>query len=136
MNHILALGPAEFTHAVRRFQAYGNSPGAMERHCRARGERASERVCQRLHALERELGIDLGALCGRFAAREEPHVTAFERSVLETLLEWGRPLPAGPVLLVHVNRVRALNALVERRVLELRAGALRLARAEGRAGPV
>lgn len=136
MKHILALGPAEFTHAVRRYRAYGNSPVDMERRCRARGEWASERVCQRLHALERAFGVDLGALCGRFAARDEPHVTAFERSVLESLLEWGRPEPAGPVVLVHVDRVRALNALVQRRVLELRAGALRLTKAEGRTGPV
>jgi hypothetical protein len=137
MDHVLALGPAEFAHAVRRFRSYANSPSAIARHHRRRGEHACERVCRRLHELERRLGIDLGALCARFAAREEPHVSAFERAVLDCLAEWGRSTPSGPVLLVRVDRVRTLNALVERRWLELRDGILRAARAaEGRADPV
>jgi hypothetical protein len=137
MDHILALGPAEFTHAVRRFRAYGNSPAAIARHHRRRGEIACASLCRTLHSLEQRLGIDLGALCARFAARHDPHVSAFERGVLEALAEWGRPTPSGPVLLVHVDRVRTVNALVERRWLELRARALRRARApEERADPV
>ena len=137
MEHVLALGPAEFAQAVRRYRAYGNSPAAMARHFRARGEHACERLCRKLHAVEREIGVDLGALCARFAARDEPYVTAFERSVLGSLAEWGRPAASGPVLLVHVDRVRALNALVERRVLDLRAAVLGGARtSEERADPV
>ncbi len=137
MTHVLALGPAELALAVRRYRAYGNSPAAMARHFRERGERACERLCRRLHALECELDVDLGALCARFAVRGEPHVTDFERSVLESLAEWGCPLASGAVLLVHVDRVQALNALVEGRVLELRAAVLDNARpAEGRADPV
>jgi hypothetical protein len=137
MTHVLVLGPAELALAVRRFRAYGNSPAAMARHFRERGERACERLARRLHVLERDLGVDLGALCARFVAREDPDVTEFERDVLESLAEWGSPLPSGPVLLVHVDRVQALNALVEGRVLELRAALLESIRpAEGRADPV
>ncbi len=133
--HVLALSPAEVAHAVKRFQAYENSPAAIARHFHNRGEWARERVCRMLHALELEVGIDLGALCGRFAAREEPGVSAFERAVLELLVE--RPAPGGdgmPALLVHVDRVRAVNELVERRVLQLREEALGLARALERRG--
>jgi hypothetical protein len=137
MTHVVALGPAELALAVRRFQAYGNSPAALARHFRERGEHACERLARRFHALERDLGIDLGALCARFVARQDPHVTELERDVLESLAEWGHPLPSGPVLLVHVDRVQALNALVEGRVLELRAALLtRVRPKEGRADPV
>jgi hypothetical protein len=137
MDHILALGPAELALAVRRFRAYGNSPAAMARHFRERGERACERLARRLHALECELGVDLGALCARYLAREDPQVCELERDVLENLAEWGRPLASGPVLLVHVDRVQALNALVEGRILDLRAALLESVRpTEGRADPV
>lgn len=136
--HILVMSPAEVAHAVKRFQAYRNSPAAIARHFKNRGERARERVCRMVHTLEVELGIDLGALCGRHAAREEPGVSPFERSVLDFLAQWvtlaGAP---APVLLVRVDRVRAVNALAEGRALELREEALSLARAlERRANPV
>jgi hypothetical protein len=131
--HVLALNPAEVAHAVKRFRAYRNCPAAIARHFRNRGERARERTCRRVHALEKELGIDLGALCGRYVDRDEPEVTAFERAVLEWLAEWARPVDGdGEVLLVRVDRVRALNALAEGSALELRQQALVLARARQR----
>jgi hypothetical protein len=112
--HVLALDPAQVAHAVKRFQAYRNSPARIARHFRNRGELARERICRGVHAVELELGIDLGALCARFAAREEAGVSPFERAVLEHLAEWadvhdGRA--SQRVLLIHVERVRALNRL-------------------------
>ena len=135
---ILALSPAEVAHAVRRFRAYDNSTAKIVRHFRNRGERALERACRLLYALEVRFGIDLGALCGRFMAREEPGVSGFERAVLEMLAEWSHPpTAAGRVLLIHVDRVRMLNALAEGDTQALREQALALARAlERRAGPV
>lgn len=128
--HVLALSPAQVAHAVKRFRAYRNSPSAIARHFRNRGERARERLCGLVHRLEIELGIDLGALCGRFVAREEPGVPAFERAVLEWLAHWATPAGGeGEVLLVRVDRVRTLNALAEGGALELREEALVLARA-------
>jgi hypothetical protein len=136
--HILALSQSEVAHAVKRFLAYRNSPTAIARHFRNRGERARERACRLVHALELELGIDLGALCGRFMERDEPGVTPFERAVLDWLARWARlPGVADPVLLIRVDRVLTLNALAEGASGQAREAALLLARAlERRGDPV
>ncbi|MBA2564378.1 MAG: hypothetical protein H0V09_02995 [Gemmatimonadetes bacterium] len=135
--HILVLTPAEVAHAVKRHQAYGNSPGAIARHFRNRGERAREHVCHMVHVLERRLGIDLGALCSRYVSRLDPGVDPFVRAVLESLAEWVEPREGGgPVLLVHVHRVQRLNELAEGAALERREQALLLARVlDRRPGP-
>ncbi len=126
--HVLALSPAAVAHAVRRFQAYGNSPSAIARHFRNRGEHARERICRMVHALESEHGIDLGALCTRFQARLEPGVTPLERGVLELLAHWTGGGRGGPELLViHVGRVQALNALADGDLSALRDEEVQLA---------
>ena len=130
--HVLSLSPAAVHHAVRRHRAYGNSPARIALHYRRRGERARERICRMVHALEIRHGIDLGALCARFEARGEPGVTSFERAVLDALAQWVHPREGAPALLVHVDRVLALNALVEREEQRLRAEAVGLAPAVGR----
>jgi hypothetical protein len=133
--HVLALSQSEVAHAVKRYLAYDNSPRAIARHFRNRGERARERTCKLVHALELELAIDLGALCGRFVTREDPGVSEFARAVLESLAEWTQlPERTGDVLLVHLDRVRLLNALAEGATEKMRAAALDLARALERRG--
>lgn len=128
--HILALSPAEVAHAVKRFLAYRNSPAAIRRHFANRGEHARERICRRIHAAEIELGIDLGALCGRFATRDEPGTSPIARTLLELLAGWATvPEAGGDVLLVRVDHVRLLNALAADEALERRQAALDLARA-------
>lgn len=130
---VLSLSPAAVHHAIRRHQAYGNSPARIASHYRRRGEHARERICRMVHALERRHAIDLGALCSRFETRGEPHVPPFERAVLELLAEWVEPRGEMPALIVHVDRVRALNALaVEGELAEARRQAACLARALAR----
>jgi hypothetical protein len=127
---IVALSPAAVAHAVRRYRAYDNSHAAIARRFRNRGERARERLCVQVHELERELGVDLGALCARFEARLEPGVCAFERAVLECLAVWTDPRDgSAPALVVHVDRVLALNAIAEAGQLAAREQVLGLARA-------
>jgi hypothetical protein len=127
---IVALSPAAVAHAARRYHAYGNSHAAIARRFRNRGELARERLCIQVRQLELELGLDLGRLCARFESRLEPGVSAFERAVLESLAVWTEPRDgSAPALVVHVDRVYALNALAEAGQLAAREQALALARA-------
>lgn len=73
----------------------------------------------RLHALrrlERQLSIDLGALCHRFQRREDPALHPLERSILESIACWRHgeesARGAGDELWVYLDRIQQLRQII------------------------
>jgi len=113
---LIVLRPAEVLEAARRYEFFGNSAADIMREYLERGILSGARRTWALHLLERKFGIDLGALCSKFLAKEGGAVSALERGVMEYLAGWrilnlrgGRKRR----LVIDVARVRRLNALAE-----------------------
>lgn len=110
MTDYILLTPDQVELAARRFREHDNSPAAIARHYRGRGDESNLRACLALRRVERQYAMNLGTICFKFLEKERTATPRVQQQVMEYVAQWNE-LSGDRTLVVSVDRVREIDRL-------------------------
>ena len=110
---VLSLKRSDCALLAARFREHGNSQRRM---LGALDEAGAKEFYTRLIVLrniEKQMGVDLGAVCYRFERRNDADTHSFERAIMNYIAQWRLDVSGAEELWVRLDRIREVHDLIE-----------------------